>query len=106
MALQGFRSFRAFKADSGPAGAGMQWHHLVEQTAGNVARFGAENIHIATNLFRVSTPVHRQISAFYSSIQPQVTGSTAQTVRQWLSTQSFQDQSRFGRDIMQMFGAP
>jgi hypothetical protein len=50
--------------------------------------------------------VHRQISAFYSSIQPQFTGSTTLTVRQWLGTQSLNDQRVFGEQILRLFGGP
>jgi hypothetical protein len=38
--VRGFRSHRAFTRAMGPAGPGKQWHHIVEQTPGNVTRFG------------------------------------------------------------------
>jgi hypothetical protein len=72
----------------GPAGAGRQWHHVVEQTPGNVSNFGAYAIHNTQNVIALDVGVHRQISGFYSSIAPQFTGSSTLTVRQWLSTQS------------------
>jgi hypothetical protein len=46
---QGFRSFSAFKRAMGPAGPGQHWHHIVEQTPGNIARFGSETIHSTGN---------------------------------------------------------
>jgi len=101
----GFGSFHAFKSAVGPAGHGMQWHHVVEQTRGNLARFGPQAIHNTGNLVRVELDVHRQISGFYSSIQPQVTGSTSMTVRQWLSTQSMAAQQEFGFQMLKQLGA-
>jgi hypothetical protein len=86
----------------GPAGAGKEWHHVVEQTAGNVSQFGAEAIHHGGNLLRIPQAVHQQISAYYSSIRPFTNG---QTVRQWLSMQSFQQQMNFGIQTLRQFGA-
>lgn len=85
----------------GSAGEGMQWHHLVEQTPGNVARFGGEAIHNTGNLVRLETGVHRQISGYYSSIQDFTGG---QTVRQWLGTQSLEAQQQFGLEMLRRFG--
>jgi hypothetical protein len=45
--------------------------------------------------------VHTQISAYYSRIQPFTNG---QTVRQWLSTQSFETQRQFGQQVLRDFG--
>jgi hypothetical protein len=98
-----FQSFSAFKYAMGPAGPGRHWHHIVEQTPGNVARFGEEAIHNTENLVRLDVTTHRQISAFYSSHQPQVTGSTSMTVREWLSTQSLQAHREFGQQALEQF---
>jgi RHS repeat-associated protein len=102
-AAQGFKSFDAFKSAMGRAGAGKEWHHVVEQTAGNVSQFGAQSIHKGSNLLRIPEAAHRQISAYYSSIRPFTNG---QTVRQWLSTQSFQAQYDFGKQVISQFGGP
>jgi hypothetical protein len=40
--------------------------------------------------------LHTRVSGFYSSIQWDVTGSRTLTVRQWLSTQSYEAQRKFG----------
>jgi RHS repeat-associated protein len=98
---QGFRSFSAFKRAMGSAGEGMQWHHVVEQTPGNVARFGGEAIHNTGNLVRLEAGFHRQVSGLYSSIRPDITGSTSLTVRRWLGTQSFEAQASFGQRVLQ-----
>ena len=52
---QGYHSFSAFKRAMGPAGPGKSWHHIVEQTKGNVARFGPERLH-NTQMSFGSTP--------------------------------------------------
>lgn len=82
----------------------MHWHHIVEQTPGNVARFGPEAIHSTENLVRLDAAVHTKISGFYSSIRPQVTGSSSLTVREWLSSQAFEAQEKFGQQILKQFG--
>jgi hypothetical protein len=38
----------------GNAGSGKAWHHIVQQTATNVNRFGAQAIHNARNIVRIS----------------------------------------------------
>jgi hypothetical protein len=100
----GFRSFDAFKRAQGPAGPGMHWHHVVEQTPGNLGRFGAETVHNTGNLIRVEAGTHGKISGFYLSTQEQVTGSSSLTVRQWLSAQSFEKQQEFGTQVLKQFG--
>jgi hypothetical protein len=85
----------------GPAGPGKNWHHIVEQTKGNVAKFGPEQLHNTQNVIRMETGRHRQISGYYSSIQDFTGG---QTVRQWLSTQSFKAQQEFGLQVIRRFG--
>jgi RHS repeat-associated protein len=97
----GFHSFSAFKRAFGAAGENMEWHHVVEQTAGNVGRFGAEAIHNAQNVIRLPTEVHRKISAYYSSKQQFTKGLT---VRDWLRTQSLEEQRRFGRELLEQYG--
>jgi RHS repeat-associated protein len=102
---RGYRSFSAFKRVEGIAGENQAWHHIVEQTPSNVERFGAINIHNSENLVKLPHgpgTVHNQISAYYSSKQ---WFSGEQTVRQWLSSQSFEEQATFGRDILQTFSA-
>lgn len=97
---QGFKSFDAFKRAFGAAGKNQHWHHIVEQTPGNIERFGAEAIQNTNNLVRVNASIHvgkGSISAYYSSIQPFTNG---QTVRQWLSGQSFAQQTQFGLKVL------
>lgn len=102
----GFRSFSAFKRALGRAGTSggskLHWHHVVEQTPGNVARFGGQAVHNPGNMIKVTASVHGKISGYYSSVQPSFTGSL--TVRQWLSTQSFAAQAAFGNETLRKFG--
>lgn len=100
----GYKSFSAFKRAQGTAGDGNAWHHIVEQTPGNLEKFGSEAIHNTDNLVKLPHgpgTIHNQISGYYSSKLPFTEGKT---VRQWLSTQSFEEQASFGRDILQQFG--
>ncbi|MBN8468053.1 hypothetical protein JYJ95_16145 [Corallococcus exiguus] len=89
-------SFSGLKRALGPAGDGKQWHHIVEQTPGNVNRFGPEAIHNTENVIQLEQGLHKRLSGFYSSIQQEITGSRILTVRQWLSTQSLEAQRDFG----------
>jgi len=80
------------------SGSDAQWHHVVEQTPGsNVTQFGATSIHNTSNIVRLDTAVHRQVSGYYSSFQP-FTGR--QTVRQSSSSQPFDAQTQFGLDVL------
>jgi RHS repeat-associated protein len=101
---RGFASFDEFKAVFGAAGKGKAWHHIVEQGGTNVAKFGAKTIHNTENLIVLDHgkgSIHAQVSGYYSSKQPFTSG---QTVRQWLSTQSFQQQYDFGIKILKQHG--
>jgi hypothetical protein len=90
-----WKSFSGFKNAMGPAGEGKQWHHIVEQTPGNAKRFGPEALHNTKNIIPLDTAVHTRVSALYSSIRRDITGSPM-TVRQWLSTQPYEAQRKFG----------
>ena len=89
-------SFSGFKKALGPAGPGQQWHHIVEQTPGNVKRFGPQSLHNTENIIPLDKILHTDVSALYSSIRRSITGSSTLTVRQWLSTQSYVAQHDFG----------
>jgi hypothetical protein len=97
--LNGFKtwgSFSGFKKAMGPAGPGKHWHHIVEQTPGNVKRFGAEALHNTENIIPLDKGQHTHLSAIYSSVRYDITQSHTLTVRQWLSTQSYEAQREFG----------
>ncbi|RYZ45909.1 MAG: hypothetical protein EOO72_03145, partial [Myxococcaceae bacterium] len=88
-------SFSGFKKAMGPAGKNKEWHHIVEQTPGNVKRFSPQALHNTENLIPLDKSLHNDVSAFFSSIRRDITGSPL-TVRQWLSTQSYEAQRDFG----------
>ncbi|WP_395843515.1 hypothetical protein [Cystobacter fuscus] len=89
-------SFSGFKSAMGRASSGKQWHHIVEQTPGNVKRFGGEALHNTENITALNEGLHTDVSAFYSSIREGITGSNTLTVRKWLGTQSYEAQRQFG----------
>jgi hypothetical protein len=91
---RGFKSFDALKRALGPVGPGKVWHHIVEQS--QIGRFGAEAIHNTRNVVAVTVEVNRRLNALYSSIRFDITGSTTMTVRQWLSTLSYERAHAFG----------
>jgi hypothetical protein len=94
--VRSWGSASGLRSALGPAGEGKQWHHVVEQTPGNVERFGPHALHNTENVIAVDKALHQQVSAFYSSKRRFITGTDALTVREWLSTQSFEAQRAFG----------
>jgi RHS repeat-associated protein len=103
---KGYKTFRAFK-QANPNKVGHVWHHIVEQRmvkrmAGK-AKFAAERIHGKKNLIELPNAVHNKISAFYSSKNTDITGKGYSTVRDWLNTKSFEEQSKFGRRVVDHF---
>jgi hypothetical protein len=96
---RGFSSFPSLKQALGPAGEGKQWHHIVEQS--QVGKFGPQAIHNTDNVVAIPRDIHEKISAYYSSKQDFAGG---QIVRQWLGTQSFEQQRSFGQQILRNYG--
>lgn len=94
----GFKSFRAFKRMLGTAGEGVHWHHIVEQTSANTARFGGEALQNTANVVRLDAATHAKISTYYSSKQSFTGGLT---VREWLSKKSLKEQYEFGQRILE-----
>jgi hypothetical protein len=104
---QGFQTFGEFKRTIGVAGSGLAWHHIVGQTTSNLQRFGAQAIHNTGNLVRIEHgrgSIHQEITNFYNSVQPELTGTDNVTVREWLGTQSFAEQQDFGIRVIISFG--
>jgi hypothetical protein len=89
-------SFGGFKSAMGLAGPGKEWHHIVEQTPGNVKRFGGEALHNTENVIALDKALHTDVSRLYSSIKYNITGSFRLTVREWLRGQSYEAQRAFG----------
>jgi len=80
---------------------GYHWHHVVEQNPANTARFGVARLNTNGNLIPIERPVHIKISAYYSSKRPFTGGKK---VREWLKTQSFEEQHAFGVRVLRDFG--
>lgn len=78
-------------------------HHVVEQCQKTKSGFSNAQIQAPSNKVTLDYTVHRKISGFYSSKQPQITGSNTLRVRDWLAGQSFEDQTRFGWEIIKRF---
>ncbi|MFY0530313.1 hypothetical protein ACN28I_46485 [Archangium gephyra] len=89
-------SFGGFKSAMGKAGPGKEWHHIVEQTKGNVKRFGGNALQNTENIIALDKTLHTDVSRLYSSIRYDITGSSTLTVRKWLSSQSYEAQRAFG----------
>ena len=101
---KGFSTFEAFKKAYGPAGKGQAWHHIVERNPSNISKFGAEKIHNTNNLIRLphgKGSIHAKISGYYSSKKP---FSNGLTVRDWLKSQSFEQQYKFGIKTLKDLG--
>ena len=99
---KGFATFEAFKKAYGPAGEGYAWHHIVEQNADNIAKFGAERIHNTKNLIRLPNgkgSIHAKISGFYSSKM-----KNGMRVRDYVKTKSYEEQYEFGIETLKRFG--
>jgi hypothetical protein len=94
--VRSWKSHSGFAKAMGKAGPGKEWHHIVEQTPGNVQRFGPEAVHNTQNVVPLDKALHTRVSAFYSAIRFRITGSGTLTVRKWLSTQSYSAQRDFG----------
>ncbi len=94
--LPGYNSFSAAKADLGSPGPGNVFDHVVEQSQIGRSDFAPEDIHNPFNLDPVDAQINHLKANYYSSIRPFTGG---QTVRDWLTGQSFADQYNFGMDI-------
>jgi hypothetical protein len=93
--VQVYRSMSALRRALGPAGKGLEWHHIVEQC--KACQFGPEAIHNTDNVIGLIKSVHEKISRFYSTKQD-FAGS--KVVREWLKGQSFEQQRAFGLKVL------
>jgi hypothetical protein len=53
-------------------------------------------VHNINNVVSISVSKNIALNALYSSIRPRITGSTTQTVRQWLASKSYEEAREFG----------
>jgi xanthosine utilization system XapX-like protein len=89
-------SHSGFTKAMGKAGKGKEWHHIVEQTRGNIQRFGPEALHNTENVIPLDKTLHVEVNRLYSAKRMDITSSERLTVRQWLSTQPYEAQRQFG----------
>ncbi|WP_300667125.1 RHS repeat-associated core domain-containing protein, partial [Fluviicola sp.] len=94
------RAFRSFKSLNGSAGVRMEWHHVVEQHADNVLKFGHEVIQNSDNLIRLDVNLHRLVTGHYNSRGPE----GFSRVRDYVKTLSFNEQREYGLKIMRQVG--
>ncbi len=90
-----FRSFGELKRVLGPAGDGMDWHHIVEQC--RCVKFGSDGIQNTENVVALMRGLHHKINAHYSSKRAFTEGKT---VRDWLAGKSFEQQRAYGVQIL------
>ncbi|WP_347487982.1 RHS repeat-associated core domain-containing protein [Desulfoscipio sp. XC116] len=98
---KGFNTFNDVKKFLGSPGEGRQWHHIVEQSQINKSGFSPTQIHNTNNLIAVDKATHAKISGYYSS-KPEF--AHGKTVRDWLAGKSYEEQYKFGLDVLNRFG--
>jgi hypothetical protein len=98
---KGFDTFNQLKKYLGPAGDGMEWHHIVEQGQIIKSGFSPRTIHNTGNVIAVEEGTHDLISAVYNT---NVTGPGSGRVRDWLAGQSFEAQYEFGLQVLRNLG--
>ena len=101
----GFDDFTSLKKYMGDPGDGNAWHHIVEQSQiGKRANFDANQVHNVNNIIAIpagADSIHSKISAHYSSKFDFTDGLT---VRDWLSTKSFDEQFEYGKELLEEYG--
>jgi hypothetical protein len=80
--------------------SGYQIHHIVERTPGEKQGDPDELINGSDNLVRIPTLIHRDISDFYSTSDPEL----GQTPREYLRGKSWDDRRKFGLETLVRFG--
>jgi hypothetical protein len=103
---QGFASYDAFKKvdlekQFGPAGDGLDYHHIVEQGP-NEGVFPAPELQSTENIVKIPRLLHEDINSYYIS-KTEFDGVFL-TSRQYLSGNSFSFQRSFGICAMQRRG--
>jgi RHS repeat-associated protein len=103
----GYDTFRqakkAFIDINGPIKKGNEVHHIVEQAqvSSKYAGFNPKLVNNTDNLKSIDKATHRKVTGYYNSKQ---NFTSDQTVRKWLSTQSFDAQYEYGKSILAMYG--
>ena len=96
-----YESFGAFKRKQGTAGSGKHWHHLVNKNPKNEAKFGGLTLHCTDNVIRLDSGIHRKISGWYNSKQPE---SQGMLVRDWQAQFDWNKQRAYAIKKLYEFG--
>jgi hypothetical protein len=94
--FKGFESFKFLKNILGPAGPGKAWHHIVNNKAANIAKYGEKAIQNIFNVIKIphgKKTLHSAITAVYNTKADIAKGLT---VGQWLTTKSYAYQYWYG----------
>ena len=102
----GYASFTKLREAIGDPERTQNWHHIVEQEQMDEELSGFKSTQINNKNNIVSIPAgakspHSKISEYYNSVQDFTDGKT---VREWLSTKSFDEQFDFGVKQLQKYG--
>ena len=100
---QGFDTFKDFKKTFGTAGKGREWHHVVEQSQIKKSGFSPQSIHNSSNMISLDKATHRKITGYYNTKSFKFTEGLS--VRDRLSTKSYEYQFNFGIEKLREFGA-
>ena len=88
------------QSNSGTNSAGRtEVHHVVERCQANKSGFSQSQIQADSNKIELPYDTHRAISGYYSSKQDFTNGMR---VRDWLAGQSFEFQTQFGWNVIEM----
>jgi RHS repeat-associated protein len=94
---------RANPADIGSDGYRMEWHHLVEQHADNLRKFGVDRIHDASNLVLLEKTIHQKITTHFHT-QITINGKYYSHARDYVKTLDWDQQMQYMLDFMNSNG--
>jgi hypothetical protein len=97
---RGYSSFSSYKRAEGSAQSGYELHHIVEQNPMNRAKFSPEQLHNTENIISLPKDVHRAVSGYYSKVADPISGERFRDV---VSSRSFADQLRIGKQVLGSF---
>ena len=102
MTAKGYSSFPKLKRNLPELLEWWDYHHIVGQNPSNLEKFWARAIHSPDNVIALPRSIHQDISAYYSSID-EMNVSRTQRVRDELKNWSFEEQYRFGIDVLNRY---
>ena len=103
---RGYSSFTKLREGIGDPERTQNWHHIVEQQQmdESLSGFKSTQVNNVNNIVSIpsgSRSPHAAISQYYGSVQDFTDGKT---VREWLSTKSFEEQFEFGMKTLREYG--